>query len=135
MNKKTLNFIYKSGFGEYYITNFYKNWEELYDLSAVSIDSEGFRNYYDPCFYDSLVCVIDFDDPYEFLNFIYYHTNQDTIQKFFDNLICSLEEKEKLLKDIKIQASFEVEKILSKIRLNNVNNNENIKKQSILFSF
>lgn len=29
MNKKSLNFIYKSSFDEYYITNFYKNWEEI----------------------------------------------------------------------------------------------------------
>ena len=133
MNKKNYNFIYKRGFDEYYITNFYKYWEELYDPSAVKIDSDGFHNYYDPCFYDLLVCVIDFNDPYEFLNFINYQQNK--IQKIFDNLICTLEEKEKLLRDIKIQANFEVEKILNEIKLNNINNhNENIKKQSVLFS-
>ena len=120
MNKKNYNFIYKRGFDEYYITNFYKYWD-------------GFHNYYDPCFYDLLVCVIDFNDPYEFLNFINYQQNK--IQKIFDNLICTLEEKEKLLRDIKIQANFEVEKILNEIKLNNTNNhNENIKKQSVLFS-
>ena len=130
---KNLNFIYKSSFDEYYITNFYKNWEELYDLSAVKIDSKRFRNYYDPCFYDLLVCVINLNDPYEFISFINYHPNQDTIQKFFDNLIYSIEEKKKLLKDIKIQASFEVEEILNRIKLNDTNGpveNENNKKQS-----
>lgn len=133
MNKKSLNFIYKSGFGEYYITNFYKNWEELYDTSSVKIDSDGFHNYYDSCFYDLLVCVINLDDPYEFISFIKYNRNKDTIQKFFDNLIYSIEEKKKLLKDIKIQVSFEVEEILDKIKLNDTNGsieNEKNKKQS-----
>lgn len=133
MNKKTLNFIYKSSFGEYYITNFYKDWEELYDPSSVKIDSDGFRNYYDPCFYDSLVCVINLDDPYEFINFINYNTSQDTIQKFFDNLIYTIEEKKRLLNDMKIQANFKVEEILNKIKLNDTNGpieNENNKKQS-----
>ena len=130
---EALNFIYKSGFGEYYITNFYKNWEELYDTSSVKIDSDGFHNYYDPCFYNLLVCVVNLDDPYEFISFIKYNRNKDTIQKFFDNLIYSIEEKKKLLKDIKIQASFEVEEILDKIKLNDTNGsieNEKNKKQS-----
>ena len=130
---EALNFIYKSSFGEYYVTNFYKNWEELYDSSSVKIDSNGFHNYCDPCFYDLLVCVINLNDPYEFINFIKYNRNKDTIQKFFDNLIYSIEEKEKLLKDIKVQASFEVEEILDRIKLNDTNcpiENENNKKQS-----
>jgi len=130
---KALNFIYKSSFGEYYVTNFYKNWEELYDSSSVKIDSNGFHNYYDPCFYDLLVCVVNLNDPYEFISFINYNTNPDTIQKFFDNLIYSIEEKKKLLKDIKVQASFEVEEILDRIKLNDTNcpiENENNKKQS-----
>ena len=130
---KALNFIYKSSFGEYYVTNFYKNWEELHDSSSVKIDSDGFHNYYDPCFYDLLVCVVNLNDPYEFISFINYNTNPDTIQKFFDNLIYSIEEKEKLLKDIKVQASFEVEEILDRIKLNDTNcpiENENNKKQS-----
>ena len=45
----------------------------------------------------------------------------------------SIEEKEKLLKDIKVQASFEVEEILDRIKLNDTNcriENENNKKQS-----
>ena len=116
---KALNFIYKSSFGEYYVTNFYKNWEELHDSSSVKIDS--------------LVCVVNLNDPYEFISFINYNTNPDTIQKFFDNLIYSIEEKEKLLKDIKVQASFEVEEILDRIKLNDTNcpiENENNKKQS-----
>ena len=73
------------------------------------------------------------NDPYEFINFINYNTNPDTIQKFFDNLIYSIEEKEKLLKDIKVQVNFEVEKILNRIKLNDTNylvEDENNKKQS-----
>ena len=99
----------------------------------MKIDSNGFHNYCDPCFYDLLVCVINLNDPYEFINFINYNTNPDTIQKFFDNLIYSIEEKEKLLKDIKVQVNFEVEKILNRIKLNDTNylvEDENNKKQS-----